>query len=481
MLALPIEHSRATAAAQCCSPAKMCRQPFKIASPLLITSLYKESLLSFSCEHFCMSANLSPSPSRRLAPAALLLLALTLLCTASSASDPGAPMPGVVSLTDATFADVIGTDTAALVEFYAPWCAPSRRMSGEYAALGAALAAGTPAQRRRLAIAKMDGDMTRAVVERLGVEGYPTLLFFPAGPAAAAAGPVEYTGERTADAMRAFLNKRLPGLWLAPPPPPGPGAADLAAVLDTRTPLHAPALDEDVFEARIGGDASVEAFALFYTGGHPGVAEARAAVGDIARIFAREPRVFVGEMSAAAPGAAELFPRFGAGAAPILLHWPVARRRDPPAVFAGPITTEALFEYVRAASRSRRLVSGDVSDTHGLNDDHTMDANDLYAALTVGAGADAVRDAYDRCVRDARGYGGGGDVAYYLKMASRMYAAGSPAVLDEELARVGRGLAAGGSGAHAGARRDSLLTRRNILSAIKTRLLFTPANERRTA
>jgi len=61
-----------------------------------------------------------------------------------------------------------------LVEFYAPWCGHCKTLAPKYEVL-----AKTFADETDVVIAKVDADKHRALGERFGVQGFPTLKFFP--------------------------------------------------------------------------------------------------------------------------------------------------------------------------------------------------------------------------------------------------------------------------------------------------------------
>ncbi len=81
----------------------------------------------------------------------------------------------VVHTSDDTFeADVLGSDQAVLVDFWAEWCGPCKmiapildEIADEYAG--------------KLKVVKLDIDSNPAIPRRFGVRGIPTLMVFKAG------------------------------------------------------------------------------------------------------------------------------------------------------------------------------------------------------------------------------------------------------------------------------------------------------------
>ena len=96
---------------------------------------------------------------------------------------------------------------AALVEFYAPWCGHCKHLTPEYKKLGENIAA-DPKINSQVILAKVNADDERELGEKYGVTGFPTIKWFPKGktdPKDA----LPYNGERTAEAMEAWIVDRL--------------------------------------------------------------------------------------------------------------------------------------------------------------------------------------------------------------------------------------------------------------------------------
>jgi len=83
-----------------------------------------------------------------------------------------------------------------LIEFYAPWCGHCKSLAPKYDALGASFA-DTPS----VVIAKIDATENDTPVD---VRGFPTLMFYPADDKA---NPLTYEGDRTEQAMAAFVRE----------------------------------------------------------------------------------------------------------------------------------------------------------------------------------------------------------------------------------------------------------------------------------
>jgi len=91
---------------------------------------------------------------------------------------------------------VMNNEHDVLVEFYAPWCGHCKSLTPKYEKLGAKFA-----DRPNIVIAKLDATENDHPAD---VEGFPTLIFYPAGAKDA---PIPYEGDRTVDAMYKFVVK----------------------------------------------------------------------------------------------------------------------------------------------------------------------------------------------------------------------------------------------------------------------------------
>jgi len=87
---------------------------------------------------------------------------------------------------------------AALVEFYAPWCGHCKALAPKYETVANVFAGD-----KDVLIAKVDASEHGELANRYGVQGYPTLKFFPAGSSE----PVDYTGAREVEDLVSFVNE----------------------------------------------------------------------------------------------------------------------------------------------------------------------------------------------------------------------------------------------------------------------------------
>ncbi|KAI3635495.1 hypothetical protein MIR68_006133 [Amoeboaphelidium protococcarum] len=106
----------------------------------------------------------------------------------------------VVDLTPSNFDTVVDGSKNALVEFYAPWCGHCKKLKDTWDQLGDAFAASSD-----VVIAKVDADAHRDLGSRFGIQGFPTIKWFPKG---VTSDPEDYKGGRTLDDFAKFIQDK---------------------------------------------------------------------------------------------------------------------------------------------------------------------------------------------------------------------------------------------------------------------------------
>ena len=80
----------------------------------------------------------------------------------------------IQQVTDSTFEQLVKSPTPTLIDFWAEWCMPCRRVAPVVDALATEYAG-------RLTVAKMNVDENQDVPIRLGIQSIPTLMLFKDG------------------------------------------------------------------------------------------------------------------------------------------------------------------------------------------------------------------------------------------------------------------------------------------------------------
>jgi protein disulfide-isomerase-like protein len=111
----------------------------------------------------------------------------------------------VLDLNTANFDSALAdASKARLVEFYAPWCGHCKQLAPVYETVAKVFAGESD-----VVVAKVDADKNRDLGERFGVEGFPTIKFFPAGASGKLEDQAEdYDGGRDVTAFVDFLNEK---------------------------------------------------------------------------------------------------------------------------------------------------------------------------------------------------------------------------------------------------------------------------------
>eukprot|EP01022_Parablepharisma_sp_SALTPOND_P024442 TRINITY_DN5409_c5_g1_i1.p1 TRINITY_DN5409_c5_g1~~TRINITY_DN5409_c5_g1_i1.p1 ORF type:complete len:505 (+),score=83.00 TRINITY_DN5409_c5_g1_i1:527-2041(+) len=104
----------------------------------------------------------------------------------------------VVVLTDDNFEEHLNNNKVMMVKFYAPWCGHCKSMAPEYEkAAKRAKDEGKP-----YVIAELDCTVHTKTSSKYGIQGFPTVKLFVDGT------PIDYEGERKADALLSFIDKK---------------------------------------------------------------------------------------------------------------------------------------------------------------------------------------------------------------------------------------------------------------------------------
>ncbi|KAJ3329655.1 protein disulfide isomerase (PDI) protein [Blyttiomyces sp. JEL0837] len=107
----------------------------------------------------------------------------------------------VVQITDANFKkEVLGTNHAVILEFFAPWCGHCKALAPEFKKAGEKL--------KGLAkVAAVDCDVHKELCGKFGIQGFPTLKVFGSDKKQP---PTDYQGPRTAKGIVDFMIPKIP-------------------------------------------------------------------------------------------------------------------------------------------------------------------------------------------------------------------------------------------------------------------------------
>jgi len=112
---------------------------------------------------------------------------------------------GVTVLNRDTFAHYVQPLELVMVEFYAPWCGHCKKLEPEYKIASEVL------KKEGIMIAKVDASKEAELAKEHMIQGFPTLSVFKKGVKFE-----DFSGERTADAIIAYMRKLNDPNW-APP------------------------------------------------------------------------------------------------------------------------------------------------------------------------------------------------------------------------------------------------------------------------
>lgn len=341
----------------------------------------------------------------------LVLSALAVLCSASN----------VIDLTKDNFDEIINGDRAAFVEFFAPWCGHCKSLAPVWDQLGDAFS-----HVKDVVIAKVDADSERDLGSRFGVQGFPTLKFFPKGHTEAE----EYSGGRTIEDLVKFVNGKT-------------GASGRVKV----APTDVVVLDDDNFD-KIVMDANKDVLVEFYAPwcGH---CKSLAPVYEkLGSTYKNEKNIVVAKMDA--DHFRESPKRYDVTGFPTLKWFPKDNKKGED--YNGGRTEADFISFINEKTGAKRVAGGGLNDEAGL----VPELNDAAKAF-----ADEAKRAelLAKAVQVAEAAGEHSDAALYVNVMKKIQEKGN-SYTEGELARIDRMLASGNVKAD---KLDSFYKRKNIL------------------
>ncbi|CBH12152.1 protein disulfide isomerase, putative [Trypanosoma brucei gambiense DAL972] len=353
--------------------------------------------------------------------------------SAAHANEPDAALEGVADLTSSNFDSSVGKDVAALVEFYAPWCGHCKNLVPEFAKLGRA-AAGA---KDKVLIAKVDATAQKDLATRFEVNGYPTILFFPAGSQK----PEKYSEGREAKAFVSYLNNQIKGLNLFLP----------------REHKYVMALDQSNFD-KVALDEGKDAFVLFYAPWCGHCKRLHPSFESLAKVYQNEKDLIIANVDADDKSNSEVTKRYKVEGYPTLVFFPKGNKGNPVNYEEGR-TLDDMIKFVNERTGKKRTSSGDFDKTVGVDETVT----NLMKEMAQSSKNKEERERLLAQIQQAVSPKALGEGAmHYIRIATNVLENGHE-YISKEHERVGRLL----KGSLTGAKRDSLTIRFNILSAIK--------------
>ncbi|KNE56196.1 protein disulfide-isomerase domain [Allomyces macrogynus ATCC 38327] len=328
----------------------------------------------------------------------------------------------VVDLTPANFDAIISGDKHALVEFYAPWCGHCKSLAPTYEELGTVFKHAT----KDLVIAKVDADAHRELGTRFGVQGFPTLKWFPKGSTT----PEDYQGGRSLEDLASYIKDKTAI------------NARIKKVPTDVTTLTSSTFDEIVM------DPAKHVLVTFTAPWCGHCKNLKPTYEKLAKTFATEPNVVIANVDATAHP--DLGERFGVQGYPTIKYFPAGKDKAPVAYEGG--RDEADFvEFLNANAGTHRAAGGTLNAAAGVLDSMAghvrafMNAEDRAAALKEIKGK--MTDAKDKTT------------ALYVKAMEKVVAKGDE-YLSKESARLQKLLK---DETVVQAKKDLFATRANIL------------------
>jgi len=241
----------------------------------------------------------------------------------------------VVDLTPSNFDEVVDGSKNVFVEFFAPWCGHCKRLAPDYEIVADAFA-----KQPNVVIAKVDADAHKELGSRFGVQGFPTLKFFPKG----SKDPKNYEGGRTPEDIIGYINKEVG-----------------TNVRLKTTASSVVVLDPSNFDS-IALDTTKDVLVEFYA---PWCGHCKNLAPDyekVATIFANDPDVVIAKVDADAHK--ELGSRFGVQGFPTLKFF-AKDKKDAPEAYEKGRDIPSFVEFINEKAGTQREPSGRLNPSAG--------------------------------------------------------------------------------------------------------------------
>eukprot|EP00698_Gefionella_okellyi_P019194 TRINITY_DN5853_c0_g1_i1.p1 TRINITY_DN5853_c0_g1~~TRINITY_DN5853_c0_g1_i1.p1 ORF type:complete len:358 (-),score=99.23 TRINITY_DN5853_c0_g1_i1:33-1106(-) len=336
----------------------------------------------------------------------------------------------VVDLTPDNFDTYVDGSKGVFVEFFAPWCGHCKKLAPDYEIVADAFA-----NSKDVIVAKVDADEHKSLGSRFGVQGFPTLKFFPKG----SKDPEDYSGGRSVDELVDFINQKT-------------GARGKVKKAESTITQ----LDSDNFD-KIVMDDTKDVIVEFYA---PWCGHCKSFMPEYERVAAAlkgESDVVISQIDA--DKYRDVGGRFGVQGFPTIKFFPKGGKQSPEDVTAGR-TSQAFVDYVNEKTGTQRKVDGSLSAKAGRSDEldalaaQFKEADEATRTSLVSQAQGLVSSVAGRYAKHA---------AYYIKAMQSIISKGAD-FASKERARLARMVASGSIKASA---IDDFTARANILEAFQ--------------
>jgi protein disulfide-isomerase A6 len=304
-------------------------------------------------------------------------------------------MGAVRHLTSKDYDSVIDGETAALVEFYAPWCGHCKNLAPEWE-----IAGDTFTQSDGIIIAAVDATASSDLAQRFEVKGYPTIKYFEKGSPDV---PEDYTGGRTAGEIVSWVNEKI-------------GTSRRVR----KAPTAVTELDASNFDA-IALDPTKNVFVEFYA---PWCGHCKALAPkyeQLAKVFEGEDNVVIANVDATI--SPDLASRYDVSGYPTLKFFP--EKVTEPVNYEGVRELPELVSYVNEIANTYRLADGSLALNAGIVEalNEVIEETSTYDEAFVARLTEVAKDLDQPTVKQ------------YLSFANKILTKG-PEYIEKELARL---------------------------------------------
>ncbi|KAI9838144.1 MAG: hypothetical protein M1837_002639 [Sclerophora amabilis] len=352
-----------------------------------------------------------------MAPLSYILLSSLAILGASASS-------AVLDLIPDNFDKVVlKSGKPALVEFFAPWCGHCKTLAPVYEELGQHFAFASD----KLSIAKVDADANKALAQRFGVQGFPTLKWFDGKSEK----PEDYNSGRDLESLSSFVSEKT----------------GVKPKVKKTLPSKVEMLTDTSFSQLIGGEQDV---LVAFTAPWCGHCKSLAPVWEtLANDFSTEPTVLIAKVDAEAPNAKVISKNQAVSSYPTIKYFP--KGSTTPIPYEGGRTEASFISFLNENAGTHRAVGGGLDAKAG-----TIEALDkVVAKLSIeGSSLATVAKEAQKAAKGLKDK----TAEYYLKIFEKLEKNGG--YVQKELSRLEGLIKKGGL---APQKLDDLTIRSNIL------------------